>query len=598
MPNNGIIDKLKDKVNDTLKGLKQQYGLATFGEEWPQVKHTPLELYPNYKTRGWLPPNLIPVDKNDMTGKYPDYNYDYEFTDGNLKDWRGYNLKANLNNLTPLDGKLKFGSPSDLNVDESQIPLSTRKHYMIFNDTSTDYFKHGIQIVDNINTVQSIDYTSNLNNKDSRYKSGDIETPYEHNDPIIYGFEIIFDSISSPLLNGSIEDFIANYTNITEIATLRGVYENFKQQFEKFFKTNADLKINESYNDELIFTNLGNKFNPQNSTEHFNNGSKAYMNYYLKRISGLDKLIERNTPKEKKFLNDYNSDVITLSFNEDVSMSIGTLAHLYKLLYWSKPNGKGLVPENLLRFNCDIVVSEVRNFKRVQKSLDTGNLKEIRDNVSRYIYSLKECQFYFNTLPHSSDINLGGIAPFGEGEYSIQFDYKYSTHLMERFTPEGYVGYDSGSIWKTSNKRKKDTDAIEIPRFFTKGDNKLNQNINTELSDISDILESNRIQVINETENRLGKAKLIDRLTDRAIKSAQRELQTGVNKMTALLNKTLNKITNSVGITGVSPPRNIYTDSITNAASRIFYDVRGELINFIGDSVGGMLGGNFTKRTF
>ena len=82
------------------------------------------------------------------------------------------------------------------------------------------------------------------------------------------------------------------------------------------------------------------------------------------------------------FLTDYNKDVIKLNFLEDLSATMGTLAHLYKLLYWSRPNGKGLIPENLLRFNCDIIVSECRNFNRVRKAANTsGDLEIIKDNV-------------------------------------------------------------------------------------------------------------------------------------------------------------------------------------------------------------------------
>jgi hypothetical protein len=79
------------------------------------------------------------------------------------------------------------------------------------------------------------------------------------------------------------------------------------------------------------------------------------MNYYLKKVAGLKNLSESNTGDTKKYLVDYRKDLITLDFNEDVTLSIGTLAHLYKLLYWSKPNGKSIIPENLLRFNCDII---------------------------------------------------------------------------------------------------------------------------------------------------------------------------------------------------------------------------------------------------
>jgi hypothetical protein len=59
------------------------------------------------------------------------------------------------------------------------------------------------------------------------------------------------------------------------------------------------------------------------------------MNYYLKKVAGLKNLSESNTGDTKKYLVDYRKDLITLDFNEDVTLSIGYW-HLYKLLYWSK----------------------------------------------------------------------------------------------------------------------------------------------------------------------------------------------------------------------------------------------------------------------
>jgi hypothetical protein len=351
----------------------------------------------------------------------------------------------------------------------------------------------------------------------------------------------------------------------------------------------------------------------------FQPGKKAYMGYYLKKVSGLEKLIESNTPSVKKYLADYNKDVVSLTFTEDVSLSLGTLAHLYKLLYWSKPNGKGIIPENLLRFNCDIIISEVRNFKRVRKAIESNSIEIIKDNVSRYIYSLRECQFYFNQMPHDNDVDLGGIKVFDN--YTIQFDYKYSIVNFERFVPTSngfgqYVGYDGGAIWKVGNSKERTGSRVNAsPAFITKGNNQLNQTgVNSPfvLNVPEDNLfkttypENNNEQTTIEEDvsgfqkfkqNSKAKAKeLKGRLEDQAIRSAQRELQFAVNTRVGLLNRTLNKVLNSAGVTGIRPPRNIYTDKI-GAGGRIFYDVRGELFNFLGDSLGGALGGG-RNRSF
>jgi hypothetical protein len=467
------------------------------------------------------------------------------------------------------------------------------------------------------------------------------------------------------------------------------------------------------------------------------------MNYYLKKITGLSKLIEGNTAETKSFLTDYNKDIITLSFTEDVSLSVGTLAHLYKLLYWSKPNAKTMIPENLLRFNCDIIVSEVRNFNRVRKSIENGEIEVIKDNVSRHIYSLKECQFYFNTLPHEDSIDLGSIKVFDA--YDIQFDYKYSTVKFERFVPTGngfgtYVGYDDGAIWKVGNAGSRESQTggtpskygKSTPAFFTVGQNKYNENgvtsplitslpgrtfviseddedggggaastdpnlddlkensiqkvraaiqnrenmavseierlnsgaienitdalLSEELEKVRGLVEplpnsfsansatgknGNIIEEIRQkefdearenkaniksdnvmdqirqkqydearnvklpetqlnlynppdgfeittTEEALKKQKQGVKLSTNLRNALSRELQSAVNTRVGLLNKSLNKILNSVGITGVSPPKNIYTGTQTGAG-RIFSDIRGQLIEFLGNATGNLL---------
>jgi hypothetical protein len=599
-----LLDKIKDKANATAEALKNQYGLSSVGgSAWPQTQYiSGLELiYPKYKTRGWLPPTSIPVENPQTIGQYT-------FT-----DWRGVKLKLEEENIQ--DKKDKFDESLLIPKSKSDLqntPYSTRDNYLIFGDNSTDYFRHGLQIIDNLNPVSDDGSAGNL--RLDTFKS----TPFENNDPVIFGFEVIIDDISSPLLNGSINDFLNNYSNISEVAARIPVYEDFKQQIIKFFKTKATVRIDEA---QTNISKMRDASYPEADSDKniFQSGKKAYMNYYLKKVAGLEKLIESNTPSAKKYLADYNKDVVSLTFTEDVSLSLGTLAHLYKLLYWSKPNGKGIIPENLLRFNCDIIVSEVRNFKRVRKAIESNSIEIIKDNVSRYIYSLRECQFYFNQMPHDNDVDLGGIKTY-DG-YTMQFDYKYSTVNFERFVPTSngfgqYVGYNGGAIWKIGNSKERTGGKVNAsPAFITKGNNQLNQTgvsspfvlsvpednlfktTYPENNDEQSTIEEDVSGFQKFKQNSKTKAKqLKGRLEDQAIKSAQRELQFAVNTRVALLNRTLNKVLNSAGVTGIRPPKNIYTDKI-GAAGRIFYDVRGELFNFLGDSLGGAVGGG-RNRSF
>ena len=471
------------------------------GRPWPQTT----------TDKGFLPPILVTPNKDFRYGSEPAKTDQYSVSGNpdstnpesklysspnmvnNIKvgeyeytDWMGQLIKINPDSSI-LDTSERFNESKNIPKTASELqssPYSTRDTYLIFGDTKTDYFKHGLQVIDNLTPIE------NPEDGKSTLRLGQFqETPFENNDPVIFGFEIIIDDYSSPLLNGSITDFLTLYSGVDEIKYKIPVYEDFKQQFSKLFRTKSNLKVNlEQTSISKSKTNYAHTDSPKNI---FGNGRSAYLGYYLKKVGGLQNLIESNTSDKKKFLVDYGTDVITLDFFEDVSLSVGTLAHLYKLLYWSKPNGKGLVPENLLRFNCDIIVSECRNFNRVRKAIDTGNLEVIKDNVSRYIYSLKECQFFFNTMPHNADVDLSAIQTYDT--YSMQFDYKYSAVKFEKFMPNynektgnfgKYVGYDGGAIWKIGNPGARaargatQTSASDtsLPRFFTAGGNAYSQN--------------------------------------------------------------------------------------------------------------------------
>jgi hypothetical protein len=284
-----------------------------------------------------------------------------------------------------------------------------------------------------------------------------------------------------------------------------------------------------------------------------------------------------------------------------------------------------LIPENLLRFNCQIIISECRNFNRVKKSLATGNLEVIKDNLSRYVYSLRECQFYFDKMPHDDQIDLS--QPKTYDNVSVQFDYKYSAMKFERFVPQGnsghgkYVGYDSGAIWKIGNPGERDNRGTQsggsksdssVPKFYTEGANKYNQNGVTtpivikvpnrqEVPIIPPQPVEEPIEETPQTPGEEGSGNLenfkqnskefakgaSERATNAAVASTKAELAIVRGKAKRSLLGLLGKVT---GLNGMSPPKNIYTDKLSQTAvGRVFYDVRGELINFAGESMGNFL---------
>lgn len=623
---------------------------------------------------GFLPPAFLSkqiIDDKIGKGKINEYSWN----EGNA--WIGHLLNSHLESdyyneftksFVSIDTKDKL-EESTRSKSESEA-YSARDYYLRFNDQGTDYFRHGLHIDG---------YTSLKSGKNSREAwdgSGDpfrlksfTNTSYENNDPVTYGFEVIIDAFSSPLLNGAVEDFISQFSYISEIASKAIVIDDFKRQFTKIFRTKGSVKtmsysaddilINKQRDGQVMASNTTGLLSAYADTETQTNlyrpGKKAYMSYYLQKIDGLSKLSEGNTSDAKKYLTDYGKDVIKLTFLEDVSATMGTLAHLYKLLYWSKPNGKSLIPPNLLRFNCDIIVSECRNFNRVRKATKTGDLEIIKDNVSRYIYQLRECQFYFNTMPHEDSIDAGNIKMYGDGAgaYEVSFDYKFSSTKFEKWVPDSekfgqYVGYHNGALWKIGNKGMRDvrkqgsfvTIDTSVPKFYTVGTNAIRGNgvtkaiildafgtkydsddetaktvlgtsgddtpttIPKEKAKNSEVEEDAEATKGSKKEERKKKVKEgLDKFKENSKKAAVNlakgaakfvfnEVNNQINIRAKLLEETINKARNLMGMGGISnEPKRVYPRPYSPHSLGIFFDVRNELFNFVGNEVAGVIGG-------
>jgi hypothetical protein len=449
--------------------------------------------------------------KRNNPGFTPQDSYNYIMTPGAFPplppaiptSWYGNLLDSHIDSVNFTKRKTKDTADKFNESNSFLDDYSTRDRYLLFNDTSQDYFRHGFAINGRtpIKTAKN-DREAWDGSNDTAYRLKTFKnTPFENEDPVIFGIELIIDASSSPLLNGSVEDFIRAFPVVSEIQSRGVVIYDFKKQFEKVFKTKGKVFYATEPATPLQSRAGSGYASAQTQKNEFRPGRKAYLSHYLQKITGLEFLTEANNSGEIKSFVDYQKDKLTLSFYEDVSGTMGVIAHLYKLLYWSRANGKNIVPENLLRFNCEIIVSEVRNFNRVRKVINGSPNKEsleiLKDNVSRYIYSLKECQLFFSKMPHDDSVDLSSIKTFGEGPgYDVSMNFKYSTTKFEKWVPDAelfgqYVGYNNGAIWKIGNKGGREQRASETaseggntanivdnstPRFYTQGTNTLRHN--------------------------------------------------------------------------------------------------------------------------
>lgn len=391
------------------------------GKQYPKGFTPPVDYYKNPTNTG---PSGYPIE----------YGYSM-ISNGSLINSKGKLSVTNgrgfidINNLIltstqPYGIDRKINTNSESTISQYDKRKFRYKTYESFKDLSSKMFTHLLDYYIDSNGKSSIDRLPDISDISSPetlkdiYLGSFIRTSDDNEDPTYLTYDIIIKYSQSPILNGEIDKFINLMSSLgnTEIGSRLGVLDKFRSQLYKFLKVNSsvvgapDFLVGSDTND--IMSNSGVK------------------TYYLKNLSGLDNLNEQNTSEKTKSFVNYGSDFLTLGFYEDVSQNIGYLASLYKSLYWSRRNGKHIMPENLLRFDMDITITEMRKFNRVISNTDRS-FDVYPDIISKYVYSLYECQFYFDKMPHGDALDLS--SPKMVDNVDIKINYKYTTLKFEKY---------------------------------------------------------------------------------------------------------------------------------------------------------------------
>jgi hypothetical protein len=362
-----------------------------------------------------------------------------------------------------------------------------------FKDVDTFNFKHGLEWGLNSNLKESSTGHAVMNMDE---------------DPTILGFDVVILD-KSPLFN-EIDTFLdfGDTNNIKDISNRREIYDDFVKQFAKFF--NVDDRNRGEFK-------VDNRFN-------------SFKTHYLNSVNGLSKMIHSTggiSNEKKAQMAKFGTDKLTFNLSEDVGLNAGYLSGLYRNLFYSKKNGRQVIPDNLMRFDMVIIISEIRNFNRVadtfanvvkrvpnkeftpgsnniqltgetnqfdpntpeflyeSEDVNTG-LKMFKDNVNRYIFTLYDCQLDFNNYSFEDSITQAG---YGAGAQDVSkglsFDvfYKYVNFEMEKFN------FHPGA--KEKNKPFRDeakyiNDTKPKPTTFQENDSSesgINQNTDAKESD-------------------------------------------------------------------------------------------------------------------
>jgi hypothetical protein len=462
---------------------------------------------------------------------------------------------ANTGNLNPginIYDDINFSVKADINQkDRSNQSLISN----YFGDKRTVYFKYGTNVSteDNINTGQS----------------GGFE------DPAMFGFDLKINMIDSPMFQNStnpnslisfLNYFSSGENTIAEIASRVSTYNNFINQLQLFFNNTTETNV-----------------------------IKNFKSHYLKSISGLSKLTET---VDKPFI-DFYKDKITLSFNEDVKQSANYLAALYKTLTWSKKNGKWIIPENVMRFDCIISISEMRNFNLIKKSINDGTvaLNMISDNISRINYHLYECQFQFDEMSHTDTVDVS--APKISEGYVVNIVYKYCTMEMEKFDSDDSSYINNENI-NPSTRDQSDTDfylsarGINVSEMSQEQKNseratlENNDNINNQKKPYA-IFQEQVAQDVNDETPLTGVDAMVDNqkqsdfntglaardnLQTSILDTARQTIvNTAIVARNQLINDTINSIRSSIGVRSINSPQNVYNSNLVINAIQDFTNI-------------------------
>lgn len=257
------------------------------------------------------------------------------------------------------------------------------------------------------------------------FKYGMWMSPYSNvEDPTLLGFTCeIDDSEQSPLFGTgeySAAAFIEKYSGMPEIAA--------RQQFLLQFQRNI----------KMLFKSM-------ESTQTSESDFPYVKSHYLQKVVGLKTL-------SNKFIK-YKEDNLLFTMHEDVTMYAQYLAQLYNNLAYSYRNGKNLIPENLLRFNLVIKITEIRNFKTVVKNVfddsDPDSVKRtlINVNSSQIKYTLYDCNFdFYDSQNHGDDIQMGGIGASNPSTSDMDFKiyYKRATRFFKSSILDDLSGATNG----------------------------------------------------------------------------------------------------------------------------------------------------------
>jgi hypothetical protein len=330
-------------------------------------------------------------------------------------------------NIDPLDPLKSINNAADItansvsrkfgiNSDKTQKAQKDDANTTVTNDATVETLTpSNTQTANGLDglTIDSV-ATESPSRKSSMRTSAEDAFRYSKNiesfeDPTFLIFHLKIDEDSSPLFDGknSAMSFIDRYSNISEIENRKPILLTFQRNLKEILEKK----------------------------------------YYINSIGGLDKLVNKMAK--------YGDDILTITLSEDVALRASLLAELYNNLSYSYKNQRYLIPENCLRFDLMLEITDMRTFNIVNK-VDGQYVSTTNTNPPRMIYTLHDCNFnFFKSKPFEDNIAIAGFGTaLISNASSIKFDIKYKSVEKEFVNTLVNYGMDS-EIRLIRNKQSK-----------------------------------------------------------------------------------------------------------------------------------------------
>lgn len=229
-------------------------------------------------------------------------------------------------------------------------------------------------------------------------------------DPTYLGFTIEIDDSPNSALFNWVKPFLEKHSaNRKEHNGRLPIYDEFKNKIVQIFKSQES--ISDPTTDKAIYIK----------------------SHYINSVSGLDNL-------SKKFI-EWKKDFLEIELYEDISMFSTYIANLYNNLVYSYETGRVIIPENLVKFNLFIKISEIRNLTSLAKlnSTDANDIEianALKNNVTCLIYKLTDCEFDFtNAKPFADSITQSGIGASNVSNSVVPIKIYFKSVSRHTFNP-------------------------------------------------------------------------------------------------------------------------------------------------------------------